>query len=308
MSFNAASELYVAALRASRARPDVVRKAWVSAAARERHEPRLHAARDAWAVAEWRSADGVRPCALISVTAAGYGAFIARLEDSGLTFTPLRAIDITPPGSAERIVSTELGVGAARNVKALRRAWIRRDNDAIGALLGYPTCCRAAFCRRFLEGGVGDPTWLAGAATPGARLTERGVSVHAASATSILLRRIGVRAIPHFPCSFGCEPSLRLSLEMTDLARANGHGEAMDALNAMLDWPARWSSLHGLSETRTPVLKIATHSDNTASAFTLDWLGATIPDEAARGLDFPYTPQHAPRPANALATAGSMAD
>lgn len=268
--------------------PQFLRKAWVSTEARRLHENRIKHAAAAWATAEWRSADSVRPCALISVLSIDYSDWTARIEAAGQAMAALRVVKIAAEGATQELFTTETVVGSRRNVMAFRSAWIKNDNDAMGALLGYPTCCREFFHLAFVANKVSDPTWLIGHATPRVQAAQGKLSVSGFRETNILLRRLGVRAIPHFPCSFACEPSRRFSRNIADLASSRGQAQEIDWLYEMLDWPSRWSALHGVAEIRTPVLKIATHTDVTAQAQTLDWLGRTLPPEAAKGLDFPY--------------------
>ncbi len=268
--------------------PQFLRKAWASVEARGVHAERIERVAKAWAFAEWRSADALRPCALVSVLSPDYAEWTARMDAANLSQAALRVVDVTPRGTQDAVYSVEAVVGSRRNVKAFRAAWVKKNNAAMGALLGYPACCCAFFESVFAAGKAADPVWLIGRATPGSTTHEGRVSVEGRPATNVLLRRIGVRAIPHFPCSFACEASRRLSGAMTQLACAHGHATEMQWLDAMLDWPMRWSALHGIAEIRTPVLKLATHTDPTAEAITLDWSGGSVPEEAAKGLDFPY--------------------
>jgi hypothetical protein len=269
-----------------------LRKAWVSIEARLFHQERLKRILAAWEAAEFWSADRVRPCALVSVLSSDHADWIARVETARLATLPLRTLNITPHGSAEPVFTTEMVIGSRGNAKRFRTAWIKGDSSAMGGLLGYPSCCRAFFQSALGSGKTTDPVWLMGLATPGASTTRAAVSLSGLREANVLLRRIGVRAVPHFPCSFACEPSRRFSHELTNLASARGYGVEIGWLYEMLDWPIRWSALHGIAEIRTPVLKIATHTDATSEAHTLDWLGETLPAEAAQGLDFPYR-QHA---------------
>jgi hypothetical protein len=274
--------------RAGFAQPEFVREAWVSDEARALHQPQVRRVALAWELAEWRSADAVRPCALVTATSADYPDLMTKIEDAGLSHMALRVVEMTPPGAGEPILATDLAVGSPRRLNAFRAAWIERDTDRIGALLGYPACCRALFGFAAGVRGLEDYAWLIACASPGAVLEAEHARVHGLWQDNILLRRIGVRAIPHLPCSFACEPSRRLSEAMIAVARTHGHTEEMTWLGEMLDWPLSWSARHGVAEIRSPVLKLATHTDAMRGAYTVDWLGTGRPDQAARGLAFPY--------------------
>lgn len=56
----------------------------------------------------------------------------------------------------------------------------------------------------------------------------------------------------------------------------------------MLNWPIRWSSLHGIAIITTPVLKIVTSSDALAETVIVDRNGPIYPDEGATGVDYPF--------------------
>src|SRR5206468_737803 len=125
--------------------PKVLRKGWVSVEARERFEARMTQVAIAWEMAEWRSADQIRPCALLNVLSPTYADWLGRIHDAGLAQAPLRAAEFTHRDGADCVYSIDVVVGSRRNVKLFRTAWVKNDSDAMGALLGYPACCRTAF-------------------------------------------------------------------------------------------------------------------------------------------------------------------
>jgi len=55
-----------------------------------------------------------------------------------------------------------------------------------------------------------------------------------------------------------------------------------------------WSSLHGIAEVRTPVFKIAFDTDATARPYRVQLRGTKYPEDAERGLRFPYLDVNAP--------------
>jgi len=268
--------------------PQLLRKAWVGVEARRRHDDTMRRAAEAWEIAEWRWADVARPCALVSLLPAEYTGRLQQFEAAGLAVAPLRVLNVAPDGSDDDVHSVEMVIGSRRNVRKFRAAWIDRNDDALGALLGYPACCRAFFDVVFVSRQLGDPGWLIARNTPAVEVSGTTLSVAGDRETNILLRRMGIRAVPHFPCSFGCEPSRRLSRAMTETAASHGRAADIDRLHEILDWPAAWSALHGIAEIKTPVVKFVTHTDVTTETHAVKWLGQSMPDEAAMGLDFPY--------------------
>jgi hypothetical protein len=67
-----------------------------------------------------------------------------------------------------------------------------------------------------------------------------------------------------------------------------GYAEEMRWLQDILSWPYEWSSLHGIAEIRTPVVKVAVPTDATACTYTVRLPGTSYPREAADGNRFPY--------------------
>ncbi len=276
--------------------PQFLRKAWVSDAAEALHGPRIAQAARAWTLAEQRSASTVRPCALIVVDAAERKACVDGLRAAGLEIEVLRIEDVSPPGAAEPSLITHLAAGGRADVRRFRKAWIASDNATMGTLLGYPACCRAFFAEVFSRRRLFDPVWLTACATQGAVFDGDSVTASGPPETNVLLRRLGVRAVPHLPCSFSCAESVALAQAIHQLGCSLGHAQEMAWLNEMLDWNISWSARNGLAEIRTPVLKLATHTDACKGVRTLRRPGGTTPDLAAHGLDFPYL---APRAARA---------
>jgi hypothetical protein len=49
-----------------------------------------------------------------------------------------------------------------------------------------------------------------------------------------------------------------------------------------------WSSLHGISETKTPILKMSSNTDAIDTKVVVRLSGTVYPDEGATGMGFPY--------------------
>jgi len=56
----------------------------------------------------------------------------------------------------------------------------------------------------------------------------------------------------------------------------------------MLDWPIRWSSLHGVAIITTPVFKLIVDSTALAATVEIDRDGPNYPEEGVRGITFPF--------------------
>lgn len=276
--------------RSSFKQPAFLREAWTSEQARALHKPRMDAIRWAWKDIEWRSAGALRPCALLVMSEHALLGLESSFRQQGLSIEVLRLETRSLDGRAAGDRTAHVAVGARRDVARLRKAWIEPSGDTIGALLGYPPCCRAFFEEAFTRNRIVDPGWLIARFTPEAEVRGLAVSVAGFAQANILLRRLGVRAVPHFPCSYGCVATRELGRALLALGRELGHDDACNDLIAMLDWPVSWSARHGIAEVRTPVLKFATQTDATPDALTIEWRGGTLPDARANGLCFPYGP------------------
>jgi hypothetical protein len=105
--------------------------------------------------------------------------------------------------------------------------------------------------------------------------------------TNIFLRRMGVTAIFHVPCSFRCIASEALAQQILQSVAANPESE-INVLRELLHWPMEWSGLHGIAEIKTPIFRVSTRTDATANKVTFRLWGTLYPSEGARGVRFPF--------------------
>lgn len=99
---------------------------------------------------------------------------------------------------------------------------------------------------------------------------------------------MGIRAVPHLPCSFDCGATAQFGEAFLEVGRKSGLEYEMDWIDQILAWPVEWSALHGIAEIRTPILKISTRTDSTASKYSVLYAGSVYPEEGTAGLLFPY--------------------
>jgi|SRR5579871_17457 len=279
--------------------PEFLRLSWVTEAAHDVWALRLRAMVRAWFEIEISSAAiGARECALIRRPSQDCSSRIAEWSARGLRVLFLPDRTQTAPGQPEACASednpseaTYLVVGAGQGVARFHDAWMADDHLAMGLLLGYPRCCATAFVERHVRGSWLDPTWLMAASeSTGGPLAE----VAGSPITNLLWRWIGVRATPHLLCDFHCSASVELGRRFIQIGRESAYEAEMDWLQEVLSWPAKWSALHGIAEVKTPILKVTTRTDATATTYTVHWLGERFPEEGAKGVAFPYkTPERA---------------
>jgi hypothetical protein len=175
--------------------PEAVRLAWVSDEVRTLRRPMIQKVARAWAEMEWRSVDAhLRRCALCLVSSDDMVSLDSEAAKSGLKAVPLRVEETRSfPGPATMML--HVVVAKKRDAAEFKSAWIRRDFDAIGELLGYPSCCRQFFQRIFIEQQLNDPIWSIAQASKLSRCNGDSIVLSGPPLLNLLLRSIGLRAI-----------------------------------------------------------------------------------------------------------------
>jgi len=266
--------------------PEYTRVGWTSEVAMQTWAPRFGAISAAWEALELASVDaGIRPSALRTVAPDDLTALTLRAAQAGLVALPLGREGYLGLGYQASAVPVEEGKPWTYRVAYTRpehvamwaEAWARKDNFAIGRLLGYPDCCNHFFQRTWVEQVHMDTTWPMG-------LGE----VSGPPEANILLRWLNVRLVPHLPCRHDCEPTAALGRKYRELMHQVGHQKEAEWILDILSWPMEWSALHGIAEIKTPVCKISTATDATAHKLVVRRAGTTYPEEGASGLSFPY--------------------
>ena len=276
------------------------RTLWVSEEAQSTWGPRLQRIGAAWAEVERESvASGVRDCAILTVDPMKLPQEVARLTRQGLVIVTMQRVGrdshysawSRTPGEGEswnyRIMVTRANLVG----ETIENPYDSNNIDATtGLRLGYPSCCVSHFVSTCVNNGSRDPQWSQ--ANNG---TGRGndSELHYTTgmyhpACNVMLRFIGVRAVPHLPCSMSCDGTVKLACELSVIWQEvdrDAYALAMD----MLMWPAEWSALHGIAEVRTPLCKISASTDESRSTRRVRLAGWTYPEEGGgAGVRFPY--------------------
>jgi 2-polyprenyl-3-methyl-5-hydroxy-6-metoxy-1,4-benzoquinol methylase len=105
---------------------------------------------------------------------------------------------------------------------------------------------------------------------------------------NILWRWQGVRLVSHLPCSFDCESTEKIGIQMAELGRKLGYNEQIDWIYEFLSWPVEWSALHGIAEIRTPINKISARTDMTPWKYTVQKFSNMYPEDGMSGITYPY--------------------
>lgn len=209
----------------------------------------------AWQQIEMLSVvDGVRAAARISVAADQLAERTLWALERGLVLQPIGRTDASTssctkapePGKAWNYHAILTRPEHVRDVHRLTR-----DDAALGELLGYPACCRQAFMDTWAKGQVdGNYDQFMGAGT-----------ADGPTEANLLWRLLGVRAVPHLPCSFTCSETASFGQRLRAVARAHGFHEEALLTDEVLQWPVKWSAVNGIAEIVGPCVKISTRTD-----------------------------------------------
>ena len=242
--------------------PEWTRWAWASMVEREYWKPifdRLNSLREE---IEWLTViEGIRPALYqfvaphnllhVNTRAAKHGLVvvpIAQQNKEGNTYSAGSPSGFDPNSPWEYRVLV-----ASKDVLPLILATdnIAQNNEVLGQVLGYPTCCREFFHRTWGAGQI-DTTWE--------QYAETGDAAGPVEA-NMLWRWMGVRWVSHLPCSYQCEATVEIGRKTREMLKRHGYAEEIKALDTILSWPTRWSGVNGIAEIVGPALKISTRTD-----------------------------------------------
>lgn len=200
-----------------------------AAGARAEWEPVLRAAQAAWSEIELVSvSERLRQSALIRLEASEVPRAGADCARAGLG---LAILEGAPDGSFRAAVHAP-GLSAE-----WYRAWAESDHDTIGRLLGFPDCCRAFFARAWAV--TSDPD-----------VTPAMATVDGPWEANTMLRWLGVRLVPHLPCSGQCEPTVANARAYVEMAARLGID--VGPMEMLLRLPVSHDALNGLLIVSTP--------------------------------------------------------
>jgi hypothetical protein len=214
---------------------------WVSPEALAEWGPILREAASAWEQLE-----------ILSVS--------AKVRDSALLYlTPDELVRATRESASQGLLVLPLAWDGTHHRAALTRpncfgewidAWALNDDDRIGKLLGFPECCRAHFAETWGRGKTDTVLHMA----PGSAGCHDGPPE-----CNTMLRQLGVRLVPHLPCSPTCEASRKLGFDFVNAA--NEAGLDLRAVYQFLNLPVTYSVLNGVAITETPHFRFMSGSD-----------------------------------------------
>jgi hypothetical protein len=190
------------------------------------------------------------------------------------------------PALVNSAVEYLVAIGPEAIARQIQREWVAGARQKTLDLLGVPSCCQR-FVAEASAGGISD--MMLAYAQPNATSSGSADAQFAGPGTNnVFWRRLGVTAIPHWPCKASCAASERIGAELLSFSRHLGFHEECDWLEEILAWPVQWTSLHGIAEFKSPILKASMSTDYTAKRKTLQRSGTRYPELGAQGIAFPY--------------------
>ncbi|HKV42526.1 MAG TPA: hypothetical protein VJX67_25215, partial [Blastocatellia bacterium] len=196
--------------RANFGLPDFTRQIWVSEQARGVWQARILRIGKIWREIECFSvASNVRSCALAWFSQQELVRWSRDLSKYGLKTVVLAARLTTIPGNSEHAKQCDrkellfrVAIGLRADMAAFKDAWAHGDDERIGQLLGYPSCCRRFFREVFVEQGYVDGDWPAAWNTATPFADTRLIVFGGPPQLNIFWRSVRLKIIPHFPCRF----------------------------------------------------------------------------------------------------------
>ncbi|MBN1283194.1 MAG: hypothetical protein JXA24_05405 [Proteobacteria bacterium] len=145
------------------------------------------------------------------------------------------------------------------------------DHDAIGALLGYPPCCREFFSDAWARGFI-DPIWQQ-AFNTGGEIVSRPDGGHELRVEGYPecvahQRYWGARIGFHLPCSFVCQKTRALAHLWLEVAESLDPGISADMMEAV-SLESVWDAHRGVALVNTPYYKGTTGSVPCADVHTV---------------------------------------
>jgi hypothetical protein len=278
--------------------PDFVRVSWVSDRAKAVWQPRFRLIAEAWAEIEWLSVvAGIRSCCLLEVTPEQlphkartwikHGLVGLPLEIQGQSNYPYASTPVRPRLMEPFNFLTV--VAPPEKILAFQQSFDSGADSTVGQLLGFPDCCNQFFQKTWVEEKFIDTTWSMALNTQtDSENNETSREIKNALEANILWRWMGIRAVPHLPCSFDCQLTISFAKILLTIGRDAGYNSEVEWLLEILDWSVEWSALHGIAEIKTPILKFSTRTDATSEKYVLRLKSKSFPEEGAQGLHFPY--------------------
>jgi len=251
---------------------------WESDTAKNEWEPKIRNVRRAWKEIEWSSVyKSVRSCCLIPLSQEELIKYAHQFLNIGLSYYPLKIQKLQSDKYSNKLETPSptdksgyrVVVGSRENILSFIKAWNSNNHFEIGKLLGYPSCCCSFFNETWISKSIIDTTWYTALNTKCKIVNQDTIHLSTAPQNNILGRWLGIRAVPHLPCSFDCKETLNLADKFIAVGHELGYNSEMKLLNEILSWHYVWTSQNCIAEIKTENLLIETNTDNTENRLTV---------------------------------------
>jgi hypothetical protein len=284
--------------------PPFTRTQFVSREAKEKWEVKIRNAQKVYNELETSSVEhGVRDAMLAFVSSDRLEFAMREFTKRGMMFVPARKEAYNGSFSHQSMTYSGGNMFTYRGVLTKRNDIagefidaLHNNNDIkIGQLLGFPECCCNFFDENW-QNNYFDPMWQQAQNSGDAikyekekdgkyiiRLKEDETFWHNTS----VFRYVGVRTVPHIPCSVNCKGTKVMAVDWLNLAN-DLKLDGTDDIKEILSLPYSWDVYKGCAEVTTPVLKIRTKSVFATKSHIVQRESSYYPEESVTGLDFPF--------------------
>lgn len=152
---------------------------------------------------------------------------------------------------------------------------------------GIPPCCQPYNKDIDME-NYDDSTWDTAFRTPGNTLDGSVLEIPGENLSAPLWHNMGISLFAHRLCSFHCASTRSLVADHIQFMAVEGYDAEAHFLEDILSWPVEWSSLHGICELSTPIVKLACNAPVSHNKRVVQLQGSTYPEEGAYGQKFPF--------------------
>jgi len=240
---------------------------WKTVQSRDNWQESLRKAANAKSYAEWKSvsdSETDRKAAIIHVYDNTREEWMRRIGEEGLHFRPIRYVEpyngfahshpSTTKSDPNRItyaaISENPDVADAMEEAELELTGAEK-HEAVGELLGFPTCCTKHFNDIWLSEEIYDPMYEISCNSNEAEVVdgneESVILPDVNPGANILWKYFGWSFITHIPCSWSCEESIDIARERYRIMTEGPYGDVADLLVKWLSEPAEWSGYHGIA-------------------------------------------------------------
>lgn len=281
--------------------PPFARTAWASKQLKDKWEPKVDLAVKAYAQLEHLSVKhGLRKCKTAHIANDRLVDSIQSFAREGLHYVPIQEVGAYTGFSHYHVAavpgqpSTYYGALSTdiKYATEFMEASVNLDHTILARLLGYPECCTKFFLEVWQEKEYIDPVWQEYENTaPEHVKTKSEYKIRTrntlAPESNTLLKYIGIRVMPHIPCSPDCAHSLKMAKDWIQLGR-DLKIAGVEELLELLSMPVEWDALKGISYISTPIFKIETNTVTCYPKYVVQREGTFFPEDAPGGLKFPW--------------------